>query len=148
MLILKICQRYEENNQREGYWSLDWGVEFVVATYGLLGGVSVALTMVPTKTSSDQKRWLKRFVTENITVNLKSSRRSILQHPNYERCMCNTHSVSYMMVYHAVWFIRNKYCKYCNQDPVEISEWFSNLLFWFYPPILPLPSLLTRSRMI
>jgi len=29
------------------YCSLDWGVEFVVATYGLLGGVSVALTMVP-----------------------------------------------------------------------------------------------------
>ena len=31
---------------REGNWSLDWGVEFVVTTYGLLGGVSVALTMV------------------------------------------------------------------------------------------------------
>ena len=40
----------EENNLREGYWSLDWGVEFVVATYGLLGGVSVAFTMVAPKT--------------------------------------------------------------------------------------------------
>ena len=39
-----------ENNLREGYWSLDWGVEFVVATYGLLGGVSVAFTMVAPKT--------------------------------------------------------------------------------------------------
>ena len=43
-------------------WSLDWGVEFVVATYGLLGGLSVALTMVATKTPSNQKRQLKRVV--------------------------------------------------------------------------------------
>jgi len=29
------------------YWSLKWGVVYLVATYGLLGGISVALTMVP-----------------------------------------------------------------------------------------------------
>ena len=40
------------------YCSLDWGVEFVVATYGLLGGVSVALTMVATSTSSNEKQLL------------------------------------------------------------------------------------------
>ena len=35
---------------REIIRSLKWGVVYLVATYGLLGGISVALTMVKTNT--------------------------------------------------------------------------------------------------
>ena len=43
---LRLCKK----KLRDIIRSLKWGVMYLVATYGLLGGISVALTMVKTNT--------------------------------------------------------------------------------------------------
>ena len=98
-------------------------------------------------------RWLKRFVTKNITVNLKSSRRSMLQHPNYKRCMCIVYNIAVLQVLQPrsrrnIRMILKFTVLIWSTYPVYLPDqgWFKfklKLKFKFDPP-----SLLTRARMM